>query len=168
MGKGYSYDCSNCDSEFAVGLGRGLFFPEDYAETLEKIRAGKAGEEWKRLLERTPDVAVDAELYFYTCDHCGSWANERSLSLYIPKDPEYTKNKERLPWSSVDDSSTPCVAAYQLQEEYTLLRAYVHVCPKCGKPLRQVTDEKELAARLAELPCPDCGEPTTGLPFLWD
>ena len=46
MGYGYTYKCKKCGHEYSVSSGIGMLYPNICEEELEKIKAGKYGEEW--------------------------------------------------------------------------------------------------------------------------
>lgn len=58
----------------------------------------------------------------------------------------------------------PYVIGYDLKEEYSLIKVYVHKCKKCGKRMHTANDED-----IKNLPCPKCGtEDTTSGLLMWD
>ena len=144
MGQGVGFVCSKCKKEYGIGAGIGYNFPQVYKETLEDVKSGKYGEEFKKLALREDNVAVDAEIYLYICNKCGAWKTEKGLALYVPKDPEH--------------EAEPYVMGRGLNEHYRLLRKYIHLCDKCGGVMHKASYEEERSLR-----CPYCGgEPEQG------
>ena len=149
MGAGYSYRCSKCGEEYSVHLGAGMLFPSAYERLVNEIKEGVYGEEWKTLFEGNDMTAVDAEISLYYCSECNSWKNENGLSLYIPKDPESIRKR----YESIGEADGPrYVMRHELQEDYRLLKEYIHTCDKCGGKMHEATQEE-----IDNLPCPSCG-----------
>ena len=149
MGNGLSFRCNKCGYEIVASYGIGYLFPITYKETVEAIKAGKYGQEWKELYEHTPGAAINAEMDFYTCSYCGSFANEPNLTMYAPNDPEISKtHNERF---SISHPAEGCeyVMLYELRENYRRVKAFIHKCPGCGKRMHKYK-QGEL------LKCPEC------------
>ena len=152
MGQGVGFVCSRCKKEYGIGAGIGRNFPQVYKETLEGVKSGEYGEEFKKLAGAEGNVAVDAEIYLYLCNKCGAWKTEKGLALYVPKDPS--------------QEAEDCVMGRRLQEGYRLLRRYIHLCDKCGGVMHKASYEEE-----RNLHCPYCGgapEQGTMKRILWD
>ena len=150
MGSGFEYKCSKCKKEYGITLGIGMLYPVVYKELVDEIKNGSFGEEWKQLFEETENIAVDAENRVYICPGCGSWIEERGLSLYVP-DNEYALKdvKKGLPIFYGDDSIPAMMGQ---KPKYRLIKEYEHKCTKCGSNMREASKEE-----LHLLPCPECG-----------
>ncbi len=152
MGSGVGFKCSKCGKEYCANTGIGFLFPEVYKETLSDVKAGKYGEEWKKLALSEELVAVDAETYLYVCKKCGHWDVEPGLSLYAPNDVKKLKKKKYGEKTVEQWGEAPYVMSMDLEEDYHILKRRVHKCEKCGGVMHKATREEEL-----NLPCPDCG-----------
>lgn len=165
MGDGVRLRCSKCKREYCAGWGIGFNFPIDYQNTAKAIKKGKYGEEWKSLYKKDEFVVFNAEDYVYSCRKCGRWDVEKGLSLYVPKDVSALKIKYNLK-SDKELENRPYVMAYELKEEYKILKKRIHKCSKCGGVMKRQNDEENY-----HLPCPYCGgepdEDSTG-PVFWD
>ncbi len=153
MGIGIEFTCNKCGHDYCAISGIGFGFPNEYQETVEEIKNGKYGKDWKRLFESTPGAAINAEKEFYVCPDCGAFDTEPNLAVYAPKDPTSPKDEE------INEYHTP----YELQTDYHLVKSYIHKCPKCGKRMHKyrVTDY---------LRCPECneGQMEPSGQLLWD
>ena len=155
MSKGYNFKCKKCGEEYSVFTGIGMLMPMEYRQTLDEIRQGVWGEEYKQTLADNPLMAVDVEEEVYICGTCGRWKNEKNMDLYAPNHPEEKTVAEK--------GCEPFVMRADLLENYRLVKRRVHYC-ECGKRMRRATDSE---AR--NLPCPHCGEVNTAqTPVLWD
>ncbi len=153
MGKGYSYVCSKCGKNFDVFLGIGMMFPVIYRRTIEEIKSGKYGEEWKKIFNSQPYTATNAHKYLYKCKNCGYWEESKELSLYVPNDLE-SFPKTQFGIKTVEEwGYVPYVTEIELKYDYHLIKRYIHKCPKCGKTMNQATEKNEFLT----LSCPDCG-----------
>ena len=150
MGSGFEYKCSKCNKEYGITLGIGMMYPVVYKELVDDVKNGAFGEEWKQLFDETENVAVDAENRVYICHDCGSWIEEKGLSLYVA-DNEYALKdvKKGLPIFYGDDSIPAMMGQ---KPKYRLLKEYEHKCKKCCAKMREASKEE-----LYSLPCPDCG-----------
>ena len=138
MGSGVGYTCSKCGYEYSANTGIGFLFPTVYQEVLSDVKAGKYGEDWKKLSLNETKIAVDAETYLYICKKCSNWEVDYGLNLYAPnksdaEEPEY-------------------VMGYELKEQYHILKRYVHKCKKCGDVMHKATVKEK-----GSLHCPKCG-----------
>ena len=84
MGTGISFKCSRCGKSYAASWGIGMMFPKQYAKIMKKAKRGGFGEEYKKLINNNPNVAIDAEEYVYCCRSCKVWKVEPGLALYRP------------------------------------------------------------------------------------
>lgn len=85
MGRGIMFTCVECGASNTAEIGFGYMYPIEYEEVKNEIIAGKYGDEWKKLYQQNENVAVDAEVYVYSCRKCGHWLLEPGLSLFVPK-----------------------------------------------------------------------------------
>ena len=163
MGNGISFRCNKCGYETVASYGIGFLFPITYKETVEAIKTGDHGREWKELYEHTPGAAINAEMEFYICAHCGSFVNEPNLAIYAPYDPEISKIHNEC--FSVANPAVGCeyVMRYELEENYRLVKAFVHKCPECGKRMHKYKPGEQLK-------CPECKTGTMELDgtLMWD
>ncbi len=166
MGSGFGLKCSKCGKEYAAYTGIGFLFPQVYKATITDVKNGKYGEEWKSLSMGKELVAVDAERYLYVCKNCGHWAVEPGLSLYAPNDVEKLKKKKYGEKTVEQWGEVPYVMSMDLEEDYHLLKSWIHKCEKCGDEMHRATHDEEY-----NLHCPDCGgAPVEGYHVLhkWD
>ncbi len=155
MGLGYGYKCSGCGCDYNVWLGCGLRFSSTYKETIDDIKAGKYGEQWRNFFNEAQYMAVDAEQYLFICKECGKWEVDKNLSLYAPNNPESIPGK-RYGIKTVEEwGYIPYVMSYDLTHDYRLVHRYAHKCEKCGKNMSMI-GEKDLN-KVNKLPCPKCG-----------
>ena len=153
MSKGYNFKCKKCGEEYSVFTGIGTLMPMGYRRTLDEIRQGVWGEEYRQAFADNPLMAVDVEEEVYICGTCGRWKNEKNMDHYAPDHPEEKAVGEQASY----------VMPAELYEDYHLVKRKVHFCD-CGKRMRRATDSE---AR--NLPCPHCGEANTAqTPVLWD
>ena len=130
-------------------------YPELFKETLQDFKEGKYGEERRQLSLSEELVIVDAENYIFVCKKCGNWTEDLGLSLFAPNDVNKLKKKKYI--KHVEEWGT---TAYYMpygmipgfQEDYHLLKRYVHKCDKCGSVMHKATKKEE-----CHLPCPECG-----------
>ena len=166
MGRGIGLKCSKCGNEYSANTGIGFLYPQVYQKTLEDIKNGKYGKEWKDLALSEDLVAVDAESYLYICGECGHWDVEKGLSLYIPNDVNELMKKEYGDKTVKQRGEVPYVMSDDLRNDYHLLKGWDHKCPKCGASMHMATRSEETS-----IPCPACGAaPVEGYTDLirWD
>ena len=138
-----------------------------YQETISDIKAGKYGEEMKKLANETELVTVDAGRKAYYCPQCGQVKSYLCLDLYRPNDIESAKKAKAGSWTGPSSQSNPSVGElgewpywtpdlYSNGEngDYVLLKKYDHLCPACNISMTEM-DEEKLAN--AEITCPKCG-----------
>lgn len=152
MGSGIGLKCSKCGKKYYANTGIGFLFPQVYRETLADVKSGKFGEEWKDLASSEELVAVDAEDYLYICGKCGHWVVEKGLSLYAPNDINALMKKKYGDKTVKDRGEVPYAMSDDLEDDYHLLKEWIHKCPKCGKSMHVATWDEETS-----LHCPKCG-----------
>ena len=152
MGSGMEYRCRSCGNTYYACFGIGMFFPEEYAKVLKKIKKGKYGKELQEIALNTPHVAVDAETYLYECRKCGNWRIEEGLSLYEPDDFELLKDIEFGQKTVRQLGEMPYVMWSDIRKYYHIVKRYVHKCDKCGSRMHKLTVDE-----IDSLPCPKCG-----------
>ena len=164
MGIGLNFKCQKCGKEYRVMRGVGMMFPLTYERTMEAIKEGRYGEQWKQIVTETSYAAVNAEKEVYLCSSCGSWRTERNLSLYRPNDPEQIRTKQYGIKTVEEWGDVPYVDRDDLKRDYKLIKAFPHKCGKCGKRMRKAKE-----AEIKKLPCPRCGtvNSSNGI-LLWD
>ena len=160
VGYGYMYSCKKCGHGYSIHLGAGMLFSHVYRSTLEEIRSGRYGDQWKELILNGPQLVIDAEKHLYRCRDCGHWEVEPGLTIYAPSSSstdgdEGGRAGERArilyPWS-MD------------REKYHRAKVYIHKCPECGKRMKRARGRREMDP----LPCPECGTENFGEEILWD
>ena len=137
MGMGYTLVCKKCGYSRHLFLGCGMMYNEVLREKTEEARQGQHGERLRTLFERYPNGCIDAMNNLYYCPDCRTVACESSLDFFKPKDP--ARDAE-------DDFFGPDM------DEFELVEKHQHLCPGCGKPMREVM-------RLTEnepVNCPEC------------
>lgn len=164
MSMGYKFKCKKCKTEYFASLGIGMMYPRVYQEAIEDIKNGKYGSEWQEIINSEEFMAVNAEREIYICSECNHWEIELNLALYKPKDTEDIRTKQYGIKTVEEWGYVPYVMGYELTAEYTLIKAYVHKCKKCGNQMHKAKYEE-----IKSLHCPKCGtENTTNGLFIWD
>ncbi len=164
MGQGYEYKCKKCRHEYSVNPGFGMLFPQQYRETLADISEGKYGKELQETYNNTPYAAVDAEYVVYVCKNCGSWKQDKDVSIYAPNDPDSIPQKEFGIKTVAERGYVPYVMRDELDSEYHIVKRYYCYCRKCGKRMHKESDDE-----LKNLKCPKCGcANESSMGFLWD
>ena len=151
MGSGKVFKCNACGEGFNAMTGIGMLFPTIYKETVQEIRSGKYGEDWKQFFEEHPDGVVNCENELLICEECGVPKCDMNLSLYLPK-----KGAKDLPEHPFGDDF----------KKFTLSEKYEHKCDKCGGVCNVVN-----SSRIKRVTCPECGgvmEEDKGGFILWD
>ena len=141
MGYGYTYKCKKCGHEYSVSSGIGMLYPNICEEELEKIKAGKYGEEWKQAsIDCGPNLKIGVIDKTYMCYDCNLWEEQTDITLYKPEEDRDAKRKD---------------AFYYMPEDkgYSAYKKTVHDCPKCGKKMKELKEKN-----LTFLPCPECGQ----------
>ena len=146
MGQGYVFRCRNCQKEYMVFPGTGMFYHDMYEDEIRKIVAGDYGEKLKNLYESTPHAAINAANVVYVCSSCGKWEESKDLTLYAPIDPDrsYAIRKIKSRGSLPSD--------WDLRWLYHVIKRYYKKCPCCGKRMHKASEEEE-----RNLSCPECG-----------
>lgn len=151
MGSGKVFKCKACGEEFSATTGVGMMFPTVYEKTVQNIRSGEYGEDWKKFFGEHPDGVVNCEKELLICEECGVPRIEMNLSLYLPK--EGAKNIPKMPFGNDF-------------RKFTLYAKYPHKCDKCGGACNVVK-----SAKIKRVTCPECGggmEEDIGGAILWD
>ncbi len=149
MGDGRSFRCGECGYEFRAYNSIGFMFPEEYQETVAKVRAGEFGVDLKELFHNTSGAAINAERELYVCSSCGGFKNEPNLSVYEPKDIQISKVHTEYFSMANPALNQEYVMPSDLQKVYRLIKAFVHKCPECGKRMHKYTEADRLR-------CPKC------------
>lgn len=168
MGTGYTLCCRKCGYEISANLGVGFFFPSVHQRTMEAARAGKLGKRVQQFLQEHPDGSLNTETVFLQCEECGTLKCGPDLSMYI-RNPDVSRG-ERGRWSAAAPfEETDYVSPMELDRENTYtMYAPGHICRKCRKPLKSVSqDDLSRAERdfmgtrdgRTEVFCPKCREP---------
>ena len=151
MGQGYVVKCRNCDYEECVRLGVGMMYPQEYADLVKGIKAGEYGDELREYFINNPGAVVDAQLELYYCPVCHNFEFEYNLSLYRHK-----QNKELV--------NGYWIREYDNNEDYVFVRAYKHICSKCGNQMHKIKKSE-----FDNLVCPKCGQPLeVTSQIMWD
>ena len=165
MGTGRGYKCPKCDFKFTAYFGRGLTFPMDCAEAVQKAKDGELGEEIQNFFNEHKDGAIDAEYVVLCCEDCGHFREGMDLTMYIPyeKKPE---EQEHGRWSvSFPFEGADYVTWTDLEGYYTKLAEYPHICEKCGGRMKIMHECDDM-----NLLCPKCRTPLeeSGMYIRWD
>lgn len=155
MGIGYEFTCEKCGHTYDVMLGSGFLLPTLFRDTLEEIREGKLGEEFREILLKNPWAAVDCENELYKC-RCGNWSVEQCNDLYVPKDPEAVRKMKYGEKTAEEWGELPYVMKWQLDKYFSLARQRTHLCKKCGREMKKIKHPDE-SIRCSGLSCPECG-----------
>lgn len=151
MGSGIVLKCKSCGERFSAMTGIGMIFPTIYEETVQTIRSGEYGEDWKKFFEEHPDGVVNCENELLICEECGVPKSEMNLSLYLPKE-----GAKDLPEHPFGDGF----------KKFTLYAKYPHKCDKCGGACNIVK-----VSKIKRVTCPKCSgvmERDTDEVILWD
>lgn len=150
MGLGYSLVCKKCGYSRNLFAGCGMMYNHVLREKTEEAKRGDHGARLRELFEKYPNGSIDAMNNIYYCPDCRAVECESSLDFYKPKDPDR---------DTEEDIFGPNMDEYELVEPHT------HLCPKCGKPMKEVM-------RLTKdepVDCPECGERLeSGHMLMWD
>ena len=167
MGTGYTLRCRKCGYEISANLGVGFLFPLAYQETMEAARAGKLGKRYQQFLQEHPDGSLNTEVVFLQCEECGTLKSGQDLSMYI-RNPDVPR-REQGRWSvAAPFEGEDYVSPMELDRENTYtLYAPGHICRKCGKPMRTITQDELWKIKMksgadcgrTEVFCPKCREP---------
>jgi len=163
MGNGLRIKCG-C-GEVDEFLGVGSAYPTLYKEKVKDIRAGKYGEEMKRLFMETELATVDAGSELYLCTECGYVGSAPCLDLYRPKDLKVAR-AAKVGWDGDtvgDFGYWPLWLTYDPENgvngNYTLLKEFEHFCPKCGYVMKKTNAEE-----IERYTCPTCKQKYTTAP----
>lgn len=150
MGMGYTLVCGKCGYSRNLFVGCGMMYCQVLQQKTREAKEGMHGPKLKALFEKYPNGCIDAMNNIYYCNECRTVECEPSLDFYKPVNPD-----EEIS----DELFGPDMDKYELAEEY------IHLCPKCGRPMKQVI-------RLTEsepVDCPECGgSMETGHRLIWD
>ncbi len=166
MGTGYTLQCRKCGYEISADLGVGFLFPRVYQQAMKAARAGKLGKKIQQFLREYPDGALDVENVFLQCPECGRLEKGQDLSMYV-RNPDVPRREKGI-WSvAAPFADADYVSSMELKEEQTYtLYAPGHICEKCGKPMKSITDNELMRSRFdkeketdrTEVSCPECGD----------
>ena len=162
MGEIARYQCEKCGYRFSASLGVGFDFPRVYAETVEKMKSGKLGEEAKRFFDEHPDGAINCEDVIMQCEKCGEYDSREALTMYVPKEGHVHKVPEGI-WSvAAPFTGQDYVSEWELEEGFTEYADYPHKCETCGGNMRIIASDEPIV-------CPHCGEEMAkSLVGFWD
>lgn len=150
MGMGYTLVCQKCGYSRNLFMDCGMMYYEVLREKTGEAKRGEHGPRLAQLFEEYPNGCIDAMNNLYYCPECRAVACESSLDFYKPKNPERDAEDD---WFGPDMS------------EYELVEAHAHLCPKCGRQMKEVM-------RLTEsepVECPECGGVMeSGHRLMWD
>lgn len=167
MGTGYTLHCRGCGYKISANLGIGFLFPVDYQETMEAAREGKLGKTIQQFLQEYPDGVLNTEGVLLQCPDCRTLESGLDLSMYV-RNPDIPR-REQGQWSvPAPFEKVDYVSPMELEEENTyILYAPGHICEKCGKPMKSITDNDLMARKAGAekeagrtvISCPCCGKP---------
>ena len=141
MGNGYVINCKNCNYRFEAMLGIGMLFPVEYEKTVNDIRNGKYGKEYKEFFDAHQNAAINCGAEIAICDKCGKLQIIKNMSLHLPKDDN----------AQVDGYVMP----EDLTSDFNKVKDYEHKC-SCDGNMRIIKFPDELFN--GEINCPECGE----------
>ena len=131
---------------------------EDYWEAW--MRKGR-GQDLGALMD-----PLDYERSLYQCPECGRLEEGPDLSMYV-RNPDVPRREKGI-WSvAAPLADADYVSPMELKEEQTYtLYAPGHICEKCGKPMKSITDNELMRSRFdkeketdrTEVSCPECGD----------
>ena len=150
MGRGYNYKCKKCRKDYQLRLGAGWSLPDIYVETVEAIRQGAFGEEYRRLFDSEAFICVDVEKDLFICRSCGRWRAEASMNLYEPNDPEAVSQEMEGDELGKKLGYDPYMTRFVLERDYHLKKRRIHMC-ECGKRMHRASGKE-----LELLACPRC------------
>ena len=164
MGTGYNYKCGKCEHAYLIYPGPGMNFPKQYKNMTSNISEGKYGRELQEVFNSTQYAAVDAENVVYVCKECGSWKEDKDVSLYVPNDPDSIAQKKYGRITVAELGFVPYVTRAELDREYHIVKRYYYRCGRCGKRMHKASDDE-----LLNLQCPKCGSANKAkFAFRWD
>ena len=155
MGTGSSFVCEKCGCKYSVLTGVGFLQPTVYKETVQKIKAGKYGEDIKDIFLKTKYAAVGTEKDLFVCK-CGYWTTDMNMDIYAPIDPDKLKELEYGPHIDEDSEEVTFAMREGLIKCFSVVRHWVHKCDRCGKEMKRIRDPENYAKRYG-LNCPKCG-----------
>ncbi len=163
MGYGTEFRCNRCGNTYAALSGIGFRFPEEYRETVKKIRNGEFGKTWKQLFDSIPGAAVNVERELYVCPNCGTFAIEPNLTIYEMKKPISSKPENSRRSVAHPPSGEEYVVPYELRQDYRLVKSYSHNCPECGRRMHKYRPDDRMK-------CPECkeGQMEPSRALMWD
>jgi len=164
MGSGYGFKCKKCGHDYNIHCGIGMMFPKEYQSCIEDVKNGVYGDEWKSIASSEKYFAVDASRNLYVCKKCNNWNVEYSMSIYKPKNSNDIMNKRYGEKNVKEWRYVPYVMQYDLNNDYTFIKSYIHKCGKCGNRMRKVDID-----HLSVLSCPKCGTDNNAVDMIrWD
>ena len=162
MGSGYKKICPKCSFEFSSYTGVGFLFPKVYAETVQKAKEGKLGQELQIFFEEHNNGAINAEKVTLCCERCGHLANGKDLTMYVPKNNEQGAISHGNWCVAIPFEGAEYVSGSDLEEYYEEYASYPHKCEECGGKMHIVGDGEDLF-------CPQCKVPIeTSEVYMWD
>lgn len=158
MGSVRMIKCPNCNKEYTLFGGYGMWHMRPYAEQVWDTRRRKSGaaEAVKDFFDKYEGGYMSLGNKVVRCTSCGRYGTESSLRAYTLKEGHHVE-KDYLRINSHD-----------LEEHFDFYKEYDHICPECGALEEGVPDfEKDLAA--GKLKCGKCSGTMTDAGFgLWD
>ena len=147
MGTGYKLECKKCGFIKSVSLGIGFCYPQECRQTLEKMKDGEFGEEFRRSANTLRGAAIHQERALFRCDSCGSLENKPAIDLCTVREG-YTE----------DDHHLSYVMDFDIGREYEIARSVEHQCERCQAPLKEIklqTIVRKIPLS-TRIPCPTC------------
>ena len=152
MGAGINVSCKCKNKSYMLGVG--MMFPDEYKKTVDRIKAGKFGEEGKNIMRTVKYAVVDIENSLYLCEKCGNIIQAKPMDYYAPKNVDKAA-KEEYGIKTVEEwGEVPYWAPYMdFDNNYSLIKKTQHKCSICKHEMIRVDEEK-----LHNMKCPKCGE----------
>ena len=152
MGVGINVSCKCRNKSYMLGIG--MLFPDTYKKTVDKIKAGKYGDEGKNIMDTIKYAVVDIESSLYLCKHCGNLIQAEPMDYYAPKDVSKVAKLDYGIKTVEGWGEVPYWAPYMdFDHNFSLIKKTAHTCPICKHEMTRVDEEQ-----LSKEKCPKCGE----------
>ena len=164
MGNGIKLECKKCGFDITASLGIGFLYPIVCEKTLQRIKDGEFGDEFKDLANNTPNAAVHQEESLFVCDKCGDIVVDDVIDLCVPIKGVRCGQKF---CSCIDyPDNITYVMRSDIGDTYKVVCSVEHKCSKCNDSIRVI---KQTPKVLKSLKCPKCKELLSiSQAYLWD
>jgi len=160
VGKGFDFECKNCNFSLSANLGIGFGYPNLCTKILDNIKNGTLGKELQEIADNINNLAIYASQDLYLCENCRDLSPELTIALCSPLTD---LPKSDRPFSSVCEcsESDTYVMEYQLGTEYKTELIIAYFCDKCKTKMTKVTSYENLE-------CPHCRSVLDYEMYCWD